>query len=58
MWDEIKGLLLVFILIPLALGLAYCIAAWAITGDWPDMPPAGDCYTDWDGRSNPTVCER
>lgn len=21
------------------------------------LSPAGDCYTDWDGRSNPTVCD-
>jgi len=20
-------------------------------------PDGADCYTDWDGRSNPTVCE-
>lgn len=56
MWDEIKGYVTFFIVIPLALGGAWYVGYWAFTGEWPN-PPRGDCVTEWDGVSNPSRCD-
>ena len=42
-----------------------CVAVFIVaTVVWATAPKtgtndrtSGDCYTDWDGRSNPTVCD-
>ena len=56
MWDEVKGYVLFFIVLPLALGGLYYVGYYAVTGDWPD-PPRSECFTDWDGVRNPSVCD-
>jgi hypothetical protein len=56
MWDEIKGLLMFFVGIPLAIGTLWYIGVFMATGEWPD-PPRADCYTEYDGRSNSSVCD-
>lgn len=56
MGDEIWGFVRGFILVPLAIGAVFYVGYFAFTGHWPN-PVRGDCYTDWDGVRNSTVCD-
>lgn len=56
MWDEIKGYVVLFVGVPLAFGALYYVIVFATTGEWPD-PPRANCYVEWDGVSNPDICD-
>lgn len=56
MLDEIKGYVTWFIVVPLTIGAVWYGGYRAVTGKWPNVPIV-DCYRDWDGRANPSVCD-
>lgn len=56
MGEEIRGYVVAFILVPMAIGLAWMGAYRVVTGKWPDVAREM-CYTEWEGRANPTACE-
>lgn len=56
MWDEVKGYVVVFLIVPFALGGFYYLVYRGVTGEWPN-PPRTECFTDYDGVRNPSVCD-
>jgi hypothetical protein len=56
MWDEIRGYIVAFVVVPLVLGGLWYLGYRAVTGHWPDVQRC-ETAIEWDGKSNPSVCD-